>query len=566
MRLLYLSIADYKNIKNQSFDFSSNNGYIALIGENGSGKSNLLEALSIIYQGLLNEGRGIPFDYLIRYEIDGVIYERSKWKAQKNGVIVKESEMLYPSQFIACYSGEALRLWHTSYEEYHMRYFNKAVKDNAYLPQMIYVNKYCWEIALISLLCNTDKAAVSDFLSSCLNIHDISDVTIDFSYDEKKQESFQDHDALKWFRRVIAEGPGTVNAKTLSTMDIISSSAQIQRQAKCKTVFQYLYLLSQPRKNDVNKIDKLISGITINVNGIYFSNLSEGEKKLVLVECITNVLGDKNSLILLDEPDAHIHIARKKEVLKVIESFDGQTILTTHSPLFVDTIYKNSKDNLFFIEHGSIINSDFVNKLVSLSAGNIDYINGTIVLNSPNLLITEGPYDKRYLERAIDALSSIDPKYEQLKEITIIASGSAGNSKAFYEQVLKPQIDKYSKIVYIFDYDEGGYQGWKSVRDLNDDHCVSMFYLNDYSVVLTEKPQVTNTIMVEDFFAAESYKIKIDNARLDLKKSHKDFRCFHENMASSIKTYIENHYSSFKDEWLYGFRPILDKLLQVFGV
>ncbi len=52
MRLQSLYIKEYKNIKDQSFDFSGNTGYIALIGLNGSGKSNLLEAISMIFDDL----------------------------------------------------------------------------------------------------------------------------------------------------------------------------------------------------------------------------------------------------------------------------------------------------------------------------------------------------------------------------------------------------------------------------------------------------------------------------------------------------------------------------------
>ena len=73
MRLKSLYIEDYKNIKRQTFDFSSNTGYIALIGENGSGKSNLLEAISLIFNGIFNKKK-IPFDYSIEYEMNGAPY------------------------------------------------------------------------------------------------------------------------------------------------------------------------------------------------------------------------------------------------------------------------------------------------------------------------------------------------------------------------------------------------------------------------------------------------------------------------------------------------------------
>lgn len=55
MRLKSLYIQEYKNIKDQTFDFSNNSGYIALIGLNGSGKSNLIEAIALIFNGLLNK-------------------------------------------------------------------------------------------------------------------------------------------------------------------------------------------------------------------------------------------------------------------------------------------------------------------------------------------------------------------------------------------------------------------------------------------------------------------------------------------------------------------------------
>ena len=55
MRLKSLYIEDYKNIKKQTFDFSNSTGYIALIGLNGSGKSNLLEAIGLIFNGILNK-------------------------------------------------------------------------------------------------------------------------------------------------------------------------------------------------------------------------------------------------------------------------------------------------------------------------------------------------------------------------------------------------------------------------------------------------------------------------------------------------------------------------------
>lgn len=128
-RLEKIQIDGYKNLTG-NYDFSNNKGYIALIGLNGSGKSNLLEAISIIFDGLINNGgTGIPFDYEIVYSINGHVYTRKKRQATKDGITCKAEELEYPSSLIACYSGEDLRLWQIAYEKYHMGYFNEAVKQ-----------------------------------------------------------------------------------------------------------------------------------------------------------------------------------------------------------------------------------------------------------------------------------------------------------------------------------------------------------------------------------------------------------------------------------------------------
>lgn len=312
----------------------------------------------------------------------------------------------------------------------------------------------------------------------------------------------------------------------------------------------------------------MIADIEIKIKEVDFNDLSEGEKKLILIECITRVLGDKESLILLDEPDAHIHIARKKELLNAIDSFGGQTILTTHSPVFVNEINKKQADNLFFIEKGGIVNSTFVNKLTELSGGEIDYLNGTIVLSSKYILITEGPYDKRYIEKAIEIFSTKDEKYKKLSQIAIIPSNSAGNADTFYEQVLMPQIERYDKIVFIFDYDEGGYSGWKKIKSNGEAKLNALFYQQDYNdnIDTGNTPSKSNYILIEDFFAPKSYKNKIDEAHLETMTTHKDFRTFTTNMSSSIKTYIEGHYNRFNDDCYDGFKPILDKLIEVFNL
>ncbi len=570
LRLISLYIKDYKNIHEQTFDFSTNSGYVALIGLNGSGKSNLLETISLIFKGLLFDKKKIPFEYEITYEIDGSEYFRKSGLAKINGVTSPDSAMRYPSAVIACYSGEDSRLWKSAYEQFYMQYFKNAVSNVSYVPTLMYINKYSWKIAFISLLCSS-KESVRKFLRENLGVADISNVTIHIDADASKRETFKDHMACRWYDRIKKlqdeDEKQELNANILASTDMMIYGAT--KPEDPARVFHFLYLLSMPEKNNPKgqTIDKLIKDISIKLGGIDFDSLSEGVKKMILIECITQVLADNNSLVLLDEPDAHVHIGNKKKILDAISQFDGQTILTTHSPVFVNEIYRKDKNVLFFMETGVLVRPDYINNLIALTSNEIDFLSGSIILSSKNILVTEGPYDKKYLEKAISALSATNKRYEKFEQIAIISSGSACNSKAFYEQVLMPKISKYEKIVFIFDYDQAGYEGWKKIKELNNPKVTSVFYQTNYSSKLTDKPAAgADTIMVEDLFDPEAYKTKVESVQLDKKKTHKDFRCFNENIASAIKTYVENNYGKFKDEWYKDFKQVLDKLLDIYNL
>lgn len=574
-RLKSVYIKDYKNIQDQTFDFSSNTGYIALIGLNGSGKSNLLEAISIIFNDLLD----IPHTehvngYSITFQLNDIEYTHTTVDDTEEHNLIPlnavNKENL-PSSVIACYSGEDLRLWHIAYEEYYMQYFKNAIRDRSFAPKIIYINKYCWKIAFISLLCSA-KDSVKEFLKNVFSIDDIRSVDIHLEADAEQRDKFADHTACRWYDSIKhlqdEDENQLINANTLATTDMMMYGAP--NSSAPDYVFQFLYLLSLPKKDLKKKqtVDKLINNIKININGISFDNLSEGEKKLILIECITKVLADKNSVLLFDEPDAHTHIARKKDLLEMIEIFNGQTILTTHAPVFVNEIYKREKNNLFFVEKGAFAKSDYINQLITLSSGEIDFLNGSIVLSAKNILVTEGPYDKRYLEKAIEIFCKKDEKYKLLHQVAIIPSNSAGNADAFYEQVLLPQIDKYNKIVFIFDYDEGGYSGWKKIKARREDKLEALFYQQNYSNTLetSNPPSKVNYILVEDFFAAKSYKTKVEEVHLERKKTHKDFRIWTANLSSTIKTYIEGNYSNFADDDYDDFKSILDKLIDIFNL
>ncbi len=558
MKLLSLYIEEYKNIKKQTFDFSDNSGYIALIGLNGSGKSNLLEAIGLIFNGLFNNKR-IPFSYEIEYEHDGKIYLRKPRISMIDGTKVKDSDMFYPSSVIACYSGEDMRLWSVAYEDYYMHYFQKAIDGEVLSPKLLYINKYCWDIALLSLLCSDDED-VKKILKGTFNIDNLENVKVKFSFGNS--DSFKNHIALSWIMRIQNECLDKEGQATLKS--ILSYEVPLKsKQSKEKSLFHHLYLLSQPKKNKAkgNNVEKYITEINIENNGISFDNYSEGHKKLILIECITQILGDENTLILLDEPDAHVHIELKKDLLECIERFEGQTILTTHSPVFSNEIQRSHKDNLYLIRDGKQINADIVNKLTELSGGELDFIRGSVVVGSKYILVVEGISDVRCLTKAIKVWSRKDSKYRKLESVRFLSAGGTGDVKDIFTDVLFSQMDYIEKVVFLFDIDDAGKKGYNKIDKLiNEKEYKQLAPKID---VIYYKDDTTKNFELEDLFPKEAYKHIVD--RVHGFETYRDFKSS-SKATEDIKNHIKENAFSFKDEYYDNFKEILDKLLKVFGL
>lgn len=563
-RLKSVYIKDYKNIQDQTFDFSSNTGYIALIGLNGSGKSNLLEAISIIFNGLFNK-KAIPFEYEIKYDIDGHIYERKKLSAKKDGLRVKDEDMQYPSSIIACYSGEDLRLWHIAYEEYYMQYFKNAIRDRSFAPKIIYINKYCWKIAFISLLCSK-KDSVKEFLKHVFSIDDITSVGIHIEADAEKRDKFADHTACRWYDRIKElqdedDHHQLINARTLATTDMMLYGAPNNDIAPYY-MFQFLYLLALPEKNAEKgqTIDKLITGIDIFINGISFDNLSEGEKKLILIETITQILGDENSLVLLDEPDAHVHIENKKKILETITQYNGQTIFTTHSPSICKYIPNGIP--LYLCDNGKNqkVNNHFEAGLRIMPDTSLSYL----LFNSQHLVITEGKTDCLYINKAISLLS---PTYPILEHNTDFISVGGTDPDCVKELLMRiPDIEN-RKIIVLVDRDEAGLKCAKGVisnqnlkkQDLVNEYPLSK--MNSMLLMLPNNRGDQKDFVIEDYFSNATIrnltisKIQTDflddTTFLDFPKVKKDLKDIY------LPSYAEGCTNAADFE---GFKILLNKL------
>ena len=82
MQIKSVFISQYKNLNNFTLAFKEENLIDIFVGKNGSGKSNVLEALIEIFRHIYEHGKGTAieiFNYSISYEIDRQIV-KIEWK------------------------------------------------------------------------------------------------------------------------------------------------------------------------------------------------------------------------------------------------------------------------------------------------------------------------------------------------------------------------------------------------------------------------------------------------------------------------------------------------------
>ena len=146
MKIQSINITKFKNLKKLVLDVSKHNGLSLIIGNNASGKSNFLEALSeIFYNQFQNESSKL------KYEIQYIDFANKAITISHKSISTE-----LPKRIVAVYSGEEDRLWKTYYEKLYKQYIDDILKNKAIeFPKMLYLNKYYWDI---SLLCLLDKA------------------------------------------------------------------------------------------------------------------------------------------------------------------------------------------------------------------------------------------------------------------------------------------------------------------------------------------------------------------------------------------------------------------------
>lgn len=556
MKLLKLEVQGYKNLKDIKIDFTETNVTV-FVGANGSGKSNILEVISEIFKSLYYDPTPkLDFSCELSYELNGKYIAFVKKPGYVRMTLntcdipfeeYKKDHLKYlPSQIISLYSGETNRLWKNSYENMYKEFTNSLIKENCAKLQMVYVNHYHWELALL-LLAVYKKEKYDE-----LNLPSIEKITVVFS--NKNIESYKLNDAIK----LLKELKFSANKSISFTFDELKRILELQGSSL--EVFNILSLLSLPKDN------KFIEEIQIEFNGFSLIDLSEGEKRMALITTVYEILADGETLLLLDEPETYIHETKKELIFNIAHKYNKNgvcSLVTTHSSTLVSMF--NEKE-ILGLQKGesciSIVKGAELKKLENLFVENFSPIKINELIQSDKcFLLLEGKDDVNYINKAIEIFKKQDSKYDKL-DFNILSFNGANNAQYFVSQF--SEFVKNNKIICVFDRDDSGVKGLNAVTQSNNSKNFAGQAIKENIVAFLYPPaygkSIENDFLVEEYFNDDYVKKIVDKFIEDgfqIRYKSKP------NLNKQIKdTIIEDFKKgTIKDSSYDGFKVLLDKLL-----
>lgn len=462
MKLLSLKInSEFRNLKGISLQFDPSNDTYVIIGNNGSGKTNILEALSSIFSVLLSHTQNFLFGFTIRYQIHEDVFrvkyqqETNTTEYQKNDIVVNESDMDFPNRIVCNYSGEDNRMWKDYYKEPYEKYMDSV--RTAVAPEklsMVYVDRTKWQFILLCMLAaRQENTAFDKFLSEKLHIAPNGIDRIEMVLDESTLSRWRVQNQITLFLSQLQSRLRPNNSLSSSNIDDFNPNDDDARELFYKYV----------------GASQVIDLKIYYNHGVESAFLSEGEKKMMVILFILETIADERTLVLMDEPDSHLHISRKAELNEMFHHMEHRSnIITSHSPTLTASFEKNSKDSIIMLDRkadgkAEVIDKEIVNLVEKLTEGIWTSQKQNLFLSShDDILIVEGPTDEIFISAALKYFQ-VQGQYTDLS-FEFIPCGGASNVKAF-AQKFNPKEGQ--TVIGFFDGDKAGIDNMNIVVPCN---------------------------------------------------------------------------------------------------
>ena len=425
MQLKKLYIQDYKILKDFTIEFPYDfKKYISvLIGTNGSGKSTILEAIAQIFSSAyLNEKApfGFSLEYSVKHEklieetsttsehhtdylsailsaekkgdiIQIETFDKFGKSTQKIDILDKSKMVLVGRTNIYSYLPDNIVIYYSGLSEImqklvepHSEIISTAYRKNNTLAErdFFYFQPEHFGIILTSLL-SFEYGDIPDFLRTKAKINGVQSIQIKLQKPEWANDSIQNFWGAKGEVRNFLDylNENSATADDLANPDKSKGVGNIVIEAWQDEAIN-ITIISQARlfeiRNHLIEERKLFEILNILLaDGMLkdisfslkkegeeyktFGVLSEGEQQAIIIKGLTELLSEKNSLFLFDEPDTYLHPKWQRQFITDIEttidsSYNSENsyVIATHSP----QLLSNAQSELNFvkiIEEGALI-------------------------------------------------------------------------------------------------------------------------------------------------------------------------------------------------------------------
>lgn len=405
MRLERVYIDGFKNLRELETSFDTQRLATVVIGQNGAGKSNLIEAITDVLR-FVDLNRGQP---RFRYELDYRIGAHSVRLSNRSGkpsifvggqpIARPDFERLkseyFPDLVFGYYSGGGRRL-EKLFDSHQRRYYDRIKRNDDEADCRVAREErrlfYCRPIhgifALVAFFCFPEDS-VSELLKDKLGITGFHSALAHFRepWFAKGGKSTKLATAVDLWG---AKGPAGACARLLRDCafhpltldgnaiddyrDKQESEAQLAaflRNATALQRFAAAYaddrdLFAALESVDISDLFRDLHVWVTRTNDatgdIGFADLSDGERQLLMALGLIRVSRGKRALFLLDEPDTHLNPHWQYSYLDLIRSWTGiaadtencHIIMTSHNPLTISALRKEEVRVMFTEVSGKV--------------------------------------------------------------------------------------------------------------------------------------------------------------------------------------------------------------------